>query len=42
MVAGKLQVSPLYTHEFALDDIAAAVDVLVESPAEALGVVLKP
>ena len=42
MVAGKLQVSPLYTHEFVLDDIAAAVDVLVESPAEALGVVLKP
>ena len=42
MAAGKLCVEPLYTHEFALEDIAAAVDVLVESPAEALGVVLKP
>ena len=42
MVAGKLQVSPLYPHEFVLDDIAVAVDMLVESPAEALGVVLKP
>ncbi|MCE2447980.1 MAG: zinc-binding alcohol dehydrogenase [Candidatus Latescibacteria bacterium] len=42
MAAGKLRVQPLYTHEFALEQIAAAVDVLVESPAEALGVVLKP
>ena len=42
MVTGKLQVKPLYTHEFALDDIAAAVDVLVETPTEALGVILKP
>jgi threonine dehydrogenase-like Zn-dependent dehydrogenase len=42
MAAGKLRVQPLYTHEFALEEIAAAVDVLVESPAEALGVVLKP
>lgn len=42
MAAGKLCVQPLYTHEFALEDIAAAVDVLVESPTEALGVVLKP
>ena len=42
MAAGKLCVEPLYTHEFALEDIAAAVDVLVESPAAALGVVLKP
>ena len=42
MAAGKLCVEPLYTHEFALEDIAVAVDVLVESPAEALGVVLKP
>ena len=42
MAAGKLCVQPLYTHEFALEDIAVAVDVLVESPAEALGVVLKP
>ena len=38
----KLRVQPLYTHEFALEEIAAAVDMLVESPAEALGVVLKP
>ena len=42
MADGKLRVQPLYTHEFALEEIAAAVDVLVESPAEALGVVLKP
>ena len=42
MAAGKLRVQPLYTHEFALEEIAAAVDVLVESPDEALGVVLKP
>ena len=42
MAAGKLRVQPLYTHEFALEEIAAAVDVLVESPPEALGVVLKP
>ena len=42
MAAGKLRVQPLYTHEFALEEIDAAVDVLVESPAEALGVVLKP
>ena len=39
---GKLRVQPLYTHEFALEEVAAAVDVLVESPAEALGVVFKP
>ena len=42
MTAGKLQVKPLYTHEFALDDVAAAVDLLVETPIEALGVLLKP
>ena len=42
IAAGKLRVQSLYTHEFALEEIAEAVDVLVESPAEALGVVLKP
>ena len=39
---GKLQVEALYTHEFALDEIDAAVDLLVEAPATALGVILKP
>ena len=39
---GALKVRQLYTHEFALGDIAAAVDVLVESPDAALGVILKP
>ena len=39
---GKLQIKPLYTHEFALDQISAAVDTLVDTPAEALGVILKP
>ena len=42
MAAGKLQVEPLYTHQFSLDQVAAAVDVLVENPAEALGVLFKP
>ena len=42
MASGALQVEPLYTHEFALDDIARAIDVLVETPEESLGVVLKP
>ena len=42
MASGALKVEGLYTHEFALDDIGAAVDALVETPAEALGVVLKP
>ena len=42
MATRKLRVQPLYTHEFALEEIAAAVDVLVESPCRALGVVLKP
>ena len=39
---GKLQVEPLYTHEFPLDEIGAAVDVLVEHPDQALGVIIKP
>ena len=42
MASGALQVEPLYTHEFALDDIAEAVDVLVVTPEKALVVVLKP
>ena len=42
MACGALQVEPLYTHEFALDEIARAIDVLVETPEESLGVVLKP
>ena len=39
---GKLHVEALYTHEFALDQIDAAVDLLVEAPATALGVIIKP
>jgi threonine dehydrogenase-like Zn-dependent dehydrogenase len=42
MASGALKVEELYTHEFALDDIGTAVDTLVETPGEALGVVLKP
>ena len=42
MAAGKLQVEPLYTHQFPLDQAAAAVDVLVDNAAEALGVLFKP
>ena len=42
MASGALRVEPLLTHEFALDDIAGAIDVLVETPEQALGVVLKP
>jgi NADPH2:quinone reductase len=39
---GKLAVRPLITHEIELSNIADAVDLLVEQPQEALGVVLKP
>ena len=42
VAAGKLQVEPLLTHEFSLDDIGQAVDLLVDEPQQALGVVLKP
>jgi NADPH2:quinone reductase len=42
MASGALRVEELFTHEFALDDIGTAVDTLVETPGEALGVVLKP
>ena len=40
-MAACLQVEPLYTFEFALDDIAEAVDVLVETQDRRF-VVLKP
>ncbi len=42
MASGALRVESLYTHQFALSDMADAVDVLVETPDQALGVVLKP
>ncbi len=42
MASGKLQITPLLTHEFALADIGRAVDVLVDNPDEAIGVILKP
>jgi hypothetical protein len=40
--SGKLKVSHLYTHEFSLEEFDRAVDVLVENPGEALGVIIKP
>lgn len=42
MADGRLRVEPLITHRFGLDQIAAAVDELVERPQGALGVVLRP
>ena len=39
---GKLLVRPLITHEIELERVDEAVDLLVERPQEALGVVLKP
>ena len=42
MADGRLQLKPLITHTFALGDIGAAVDTLVEEPQSAIGVVLKP
>lgn len=42
VAAGKLRIAPLLTHEFALADIALAVDALVDAPDKTLGVVLKP
>ena len=42
IAAGKLQVKQLITHEFPLRDIGQAVELLVEEPGQALGVVLKP
>ena len=40
--SGNLLVSHLYTHKFTLDNFDQAVDVLVEAPDEALGVVVTP
>ena len=40
--SGKLLISHLYTHKFKLDDFDQAVDVLVDAPDEALGVVVTP
>lgn len=42
IAGGRLKVRPLITHEIPLDDVAQAVDLLVEKPGEALGVVLRP
>ena len=42
MADKRLQVKPLITHEFALEQIGQAVDLLVEEPQNALGVILKP
>lgn len=42
MASGALKVESLYTHSFTLDEIGDAVDVLVETPDQALGVVLTP
>jgi len=39
---GRLRVKSLITHEFPLEEIGQAVDLLVEEPQKALGVVLKP
>ena len=42
VAASRLSVEPLITHRFGLDEIGEAVDVLVETPDRALGVVLTP
>ena len=42
IAAGRLQVEPLITHQIELERIGEAVDLLVEEPQNALGVVLKP
>ncbi len=42
MACRKLLIKPLLTHEFRLAQIAAAIDALVETPEQALGVVLRP
>jgi len=39
---GRLKVEPLITHRLALGEIGRAVDLLVEEPGKALGVVLQP
>ena len=42
MADGRLRVEPLITHRFPLDRVADAVDLLVERPDGAVGVVLQP
>jgi NADPH:quinone reductase-like Zn-dependent oxidoreductase len=42
MADQRLKVKPLITHEFNLAQIGQAVDLLVEEPEKAIGVVLKP
>ena len=42
MADGRLRIEPLVTHRFPLDRIAEAVDLLIERPDGAVGVVLQP
>ena len=42
VAASRLVVEPLITHRFPLEQIGVAVDVLVENPQQALGVILTP
>ena len=42
MVDGRIRIEPLITHRFSLERVSEAVDLLVERPAEAVGVVLQP
>ena len=42
MADGRLRLDPLITHRFPLDRVAEAVDLLVERPEAAVGVVLQP
>ncbi|MEW6751763.1 MAG: zinc-binding alcohol dehydrogenase [Candidatus Latescibacterota bacterium] len=42
VAAGRLQVEPLITHRIRLENVAEAVDVLVQEPDKALGVILTP
>ncbi len=42
IAASRLQVAPLITHRFPLEQVGEAVDLLVETPERALGVILEP
>ena len=42
MADGRIRVEPLITHRFSLDRVADAVDLLIEQPGDAVGVVLQP
>ena len=42
MADGRLRLEPLITHRFSLDRVAEAVDLLIERPEAAVGVVLQP